>query len=256
MGTKLTRGISGKDTNWKATFFKQMFILISSNINVDSALKLLLDGECANSKYWKILNNLYYCVRSGDTLSTALRTVGVIFSEVEINMVLASERIGKLDIALEQLADFSKKFLTMKRKILSAMIYPAIILSVSIVVLVVLSLFVIPRFEVMFTQSFGNYKMPWLTRTVIGCSKFFAEHIALIITVCVSLAFSFKLAMKTKKFRWLLDDFLLKLPVIGKVICNYNVCLFFKIAGILLKFGVPIKDCFLLAQTDIANKKI
>lgn len=256
LGDKLTERITGKDTSWKATFFKQMFILINSNINVDSALKLLLDGETQDTKYKRILNNLYSCVLSGDTLSTAMKIVGVIFSDVEINMVFASEKIGRLDVALEQLADFGEKFLKMRRKIFSSMIYPAIIFTISVIVLVVLSVFVVPRFEMIFSQSASNYKLPWLTRTVIGSCRFFAEHIGMIFCVCVVGVLLLRIAMRKQKVCSFFDDLAISIPVVGKVVLNYNICLFFKTAGSLLKFGVPIQDCFSLAQTVIVNKKI
>lgn len=256
MSINLTENISSKDTSWKATFFKQMFILISSNINVDGALKLLLDSESSDSKYKKILNNLYSCVLSGDSLSTAMKIVGVIFSDVEINMIFASERIGKLDVALEQLADFGDKFLKMRRKILSSMIYPAIVLAISVIVLVVLSVFVVPRFEVIFLQSASNYKLPWLTLTVISSCRFFAEHIWMIFCLFFVSVFLFSLAIRQQKFCTFFDWLAVSIPVVGTIIVNYNICLFFKTAGSLLKFSVPIQDCFVLSQTVIPNKKI
>ena len=148
-----------------------------------------------------------------------------------------------------------EKALKLKRMVKAAMVYPMLILGVSVVVIVVMMTFVIPIFEKMFA-SFAGAKLPAPTQMVIDISHGFKNNFFLIALVAGALFFGLKSAAKTKKGRYTIDATLIKLPLFGDLIKKVAVARFARTLGTMISSGVPILDAMDIVSRASGNMVI
>ena len=235
------------------TFTRQLATLIEAGLPLLRGLKILLKQE-KTPGLRDALHGMGDAVEGGSTFSESLAQFPRIFDDLFVNMVRAGEAGGVLDQVLLRLAEFSEKAEQIKNKIKSAMIYPVVVLFAAFGILTFLMIFIIPRFEEIFSDLLGDKPLPPITAAVIGFSDFMMNQWYVIIIGAVVLVVSFNLLRKTDKGRYMLDWIKLKAPLFGPLFSKTAVARFTRTLGTLLTSGVPILTALNIVRDTSGNK--
>jgi type IV pilus assembly protein PilC len=193
-------------------------------------------------------------VESGSTLSDALGKHRNVFDDLFRNMVAAGEAGGVLDEILMRLATYIEKADALKRKIQSAMVYPAVVLTVAVGATCFMLIFIIPTFAKMFTDFGGELPLP--TAIVLGLSKFLRMFWWVIAAIITGTVISLQRWYKTDIGQRRIDGFLLKMPVLGDVLLKGSVARFTRTLGTLISSGVPILSGLEITARTAGNRVI
>jgi type IV pilus assembly protein PilC len=234
-------------------FTRQFATMIDAGLPLVQCLDIL-GRQQDNVTFKKILLQVKESVESGSTFADALKKHPKAFDELYVNLVAAGEVGGILDTILNRLAAYIEKALKLKKKVKSAMTYPATIVGIAFVVIAVILLFVIPAFEKMFAD-FGS-ALPMPTQVVINLSKFIQRYILLIIGAVFGVIVGFKKIYATKQGREKIDDVALKLPIMGILIRKVAVAKFTRTLGTMISSGVPILDGLDIVAKTAGNKTV
>ena len=186
------------------------------------------------------------------TLAGAMSKSPETFPKVYVAMVEAGETGGFLDVVLNQIADFQAREKEMRGKVMTAMLYPAILLVLALFVLVFLLVFFIPRFQLLFT-GFGA-QLPILTRIIVGASQLLRAYgliLAVVIVVAGLLARAWVVSPVGRR-AW--EGLVLRLPVIGNLVAQFAMSRFCRMLGTLLGAGVPLINGLNVARRSIGNQ--
>jgi type IV pilus assembly protein PilC len=173
-------------------------------------------------------------------------------------MVKAGELGGVLEIVLNRLAEYQEKAQKLKNKIVSAMVYPVIVMFIAVAILVFLMIFIVPKFEQMFVEM-GSDQLPMISQIVFGISKFFIARPlvvpnAVFVLIAVVIAYLlFNMWGKTKGGRQSIDTMKLKLPIIGDIQRKSAVSRFSRTLGTLVTSGVPILQALNITRDTAGN---
>src|SRR5438552_7113101 len=162
--------IGGVSTKQLCTFTRQFSTLQDAGLPVLRSLKIL-EGQMKRGVLKNALIDVVEDVESGSTLSEAFGKHPKCFDRLYVNMVKAGEAGGALEIILKRLADFKEEAQSLKRRITGAMVYPAVVISVAVLILTGIMIFIIPKFEKIFNEF--KLKLPWLTVMLIDTSRWF-----------------------------------------------------------------------------------
>ncbi|MEE9164875.1 MAG: type II secretion system F family protein [Nitrospinota bacterium] len=218
-------------------FTRQFSVMISAGLPLVQCLSLLA-AQAENKTFGKVIGEIRQSVESGDTFSDALRKHPKTFDTLYGNMIEAGEIGGILDTILVRLADYMEKAMKLKAKVKSAMVYPASIVVIAVVVVAFLMIFVIPTFAQMFSELGGT--LPGPTRIVMGVSDIFQHYTHYMIGFIIVFIFIFKRFYNTEKGMITVDTAVLKVPVFGPLIRKVAVAKFTRTLGTLISSGVPI----------------
>jgi type IV pilus assembly protein PilC len=236
-----------------AVFTRQLATMIDAGLPLVQSLDILAEQE-ENPAFRTILNQVKEDVESGMTFAAALKKHPKAFNELYVNMVVAGEESGTLDLIMNRLAIFIEKSEALRRKVKSALMYPMIVTFVAIVVVGILMIFVIPTFEKMFREA--GQPLPALTQLVVDMSKFIRSHILYVIAGVIVLIFLFRRVRQTNRGRKALDRILLHLPVFGILLRKVAVARFTRTLSALMTSGVPILDGLQIVAKTSGNKLI
>jgi type IV pilus assembly protein PilC len=175
------------------------------------------------------------------------------FETYEIAMIRAGESIGKLPQALVRLSELITKSARIRKAIISASFYPMTVLLVAAVIVLILTLFVIPRFEAIFSEQFGTSALPTLTAIILGVSRWSLKHWKVIIIILPSIFFSLLLLRRWAPFQLFCERTFLKIPILKSIVTEWNIVLFSRIFGELLHCGAPLMKSLQLARESIKN---
>ena len=239
--------ISVKD---KLFFAQNLQIMVRSGLALDKSLKALAD-QTINKRLKAILEELSVNTQRGLSFSDSLAKHTDIFGDFFINMVKAGELSGSLDKVLEQVYLQIKKMYSLRSKIVSAMIYPIIVITAMIGIGIGMVVFIIPKITDIFTQS--NVELPATTRAIIGISDFFINQGILLAVVVVILAFIITLILKQPSGRRVYHNLLLKLPIAGEIIKKINLAKFCRTFSSLIKTDIPIASAFAITAEVLGN---
>jgi type IV pilus assembly protein PilC len=235
-------------------FTRQFSTMINAGLPLVQALEIL-STQVENKIFGKTIAQIKTDVESGLTYADALKKHPRIFSELYVNMVAAGEAGGVLDTILNRLAAYIEKSMKLKKKVKGAMVYPAVVTGVAVLVIVIIMLFVVPTFSKMFAQLGGTLPLP--TRMVIGLSHFIAGIGGLVTLVAIIGVIVFITQFRrTEKGKKISDSILLKLPIIGALLNKVAVAKFTRTLGTLVSSGVPILDCLEITAKTSGNKVV
>ncbi|MFC1838695.1 type II secretion system inner membrane protein GspF [Thermodesulfobacteriota bacterium] len=229
---------------------RQLATLMEAGIPLVSSLELLITQE-ANPLLKKILAQIKESVNEGNSLASSLSQHTRYFSQIYINMVESGEASGSLDLVLERLAEFSENQEALKGKIIAAMVYPAIMLLIGILALLMLVTFVVPRFVAVFDEM--EKALPLSTLIVIGTSNFLKSYWWLIILFIVLMVVLIKYIKKTDRGTHLWDELKLKAPVFGKINSKIIITRFGRTLGSLLQSGVNLISALQIVRNVVNN---
>ena len=242
--------ISTKDL---VVFTRQFATMIDAGLPLVQCLDIL-GKQQDNKTFKKILLKVKEDVESGSTFADALKKHPKAFDELYVNLVAAGEVGGILDTILNRLAAYIEKALKLKKKVKSAMTYPATVVGIAVIVIAVILVFVIPSFQKMFADFGGELPMP--TQVVINISNFIQDYILVIIGAIVLFIFAFKKIYATKRGREILDELALKLPIFGVLLRKVAVAKFTRTLGTMISSGVPILDGLEIVAKTAGNKTV
>jgi type IV pilus assembly protein PilC len=232
-------------------FTRQFATMIDAGLPLVQCLDIL-GRQQDNKTFKKILVQIKEDVESGSTFADALKKHPKAFDELYVNLVAAGEIGGILDTILNRLAAYIEKAMKLKKKVKSAMTYPATIVGIAIVVIAVILVFVIPSFEKMFADFGGELPMP--TQVVIDLSNIIQSYILVIIGAVFALIWILKRIYRTPQGRLRMDAFFLRLPIMGVLIRKVAVAKFTRTLGTMISSGVPILDGLDIVAKTAGNK--
>ncbi|MDP8260664.1 MAG: type II secretion system F family protein [Candidatus Gygaella obscura] len=234
-------------------FSRQLATMVNSGIPLVQSLDIL--GEQLDNKQFRsIIMTIRDDIQTGLSLSGAFAKHPSVFSTLYINMVKAGETSGMLDEILDRLAIYLEKSNSLKKKIMAAMIYPALVFSMAIIITSGLLIFVVPQFKSIFS-SFGG-KLPLPTVILIAISDNFAKIIPSLIVLIIITAVVFSRVIKTPKGRFKFDQFKLKVFIFGKMFQMVAVSRFSRTLSTLVRSGVSILTALDIVSKTTGNKVI
>jgi len=233
------------------TFTRLLSSLLAAGVPLSRAL-VILCKESSNptaAAKWKAI---YDSVVEGISLADSMATMPETFPKVYVAMVSAGEAGGFLDLVLAQIADFQLRERDLRGKVTAAMLYPAILLVLSIGVLIVLMTFFIPRFQTMFA-GFGG-ELPLLTRIIVAVS-YWIRHYGLFIAAGLALVgFLVRNWIVSERGRRAWEGFIVRVPVLGPLLSQFAMARFCRMLGTLLNAGVPLVQALNVARRSIGNQ--
>jgi len=236
-----------------AIFTRQLATMIDAGLPLVQSLEIL-SSQQEHKIFKNILRGIREDVEGGSTFAGALKKYPATFNDLYTNLVVAGEEGGILDNILLRLAAYIEKAEALKKKVKSALVYPAVIVTVAVFVVMILMFFVIPVFSKMFEEAGSQLPLPTLVVVVI--SKFAQKYIFIVIPAVILFFYLFKKYHQTEGGKRVLDGLLLKLPVFGPLFQKIAVARFSRTLGTLVSSGVPILDGLNIVSKTAGNKVI
>jgi type IV pilus assembly protein PilC len=238
-----------------SVFTRQLAIALDAGLPLLRGLKTLHKQE-KHPTLRNALTGMGEAVESGTTFSEALAQFPKVFDSLYINMVKAGEAGGILDTILSRLAEFMEKAERIRNRVRSAMVYPIVVLVLSVVILGFLLTFIIPRFEDVFDDLLEGAPLPPLTMFVINLSEIVQTQFLLVIGVVAVLVVALKIFSKTSFGSLTLDRIKLRMPVFGMLFRKASIARFSRTLGTLLASGVPILQALNIVRETAGNEVI
>lgn len=229
---------------------RQLGAFIGAGLPLVEAVNTL-GAEAANSSLRTILAEVEDRLRGGDTLSDCFDAYPKVFPEFYRGILRSAELTGELDTVLDQLSKYLERDEEAKRKIKSAMVYPSIIAGMALVTIVVLSVFVLPKFKVFFAGL--NAELPLPTRMLLAATDFFGQWWWAMLLSVLTLALVTFVAVRTPPGRYVRDRFVLALPVIGDTVQYALVERFCRILASMVSAGVALPQALQVATNSLSN---
>ncbi len=255
--SEITISIGGVSQKLITQFSRQMSTLQDAGLPILRSLNILAEQQ-KPGQMKNVLEQVALDVEGGSSLSEAMSKHPKAFDRLYVKMIAAGEIGGVLDIILQRLSDFMEKAQALKKRIIGAMIYPAAVVSVAILIVVGIMVFVIPKFEEIF-KDFDS-KLPDLTIWLINISAWVAGNSDFPIPGWAVIIFSpilalvlMKLLRASKGGRAVIDRVKMKVPVMGKLVKASCIARFTRTLGTLISAGVPILEAIAITRDTVGN---
>ena len=221
----------------KIAFIQNLDLLLRSGVSAPRAMRIIAK-QTANKKFQNTVTAMAAAVEAGKSLHEAMGEFPKIFSHIFISMVEVGEISGNLEKSLEYLRIQLQREADLKSKTKGAMIYPGVIISAMVIIVIALAIFVLPSL----TATFKDFdtQLPFTTKIVIAFSDFMAGHAVLVIGGLIALIGGAIAGLRTKAGKRLLGGFLLNMPLISPVVKKINMARFARILGSLMKSGISV----------------
>jgi type IV pilus assembly protein PilC len=237
-------------------FTRQLSTMISAGVPLARSLNALqADSE---SPYMReVLGGVTKDVESGTSLGDAFGKYPNVFSEIYVNMVRAGEEGGILDDILKRLATQVEQDNSMHKKIKSAMMYPTVILTVTVIAFFGIMIFIIPKINAILLSLGGpNAKLPIYTRILLSFSHFVQHNVIFIVVGALIIVFGLRHYIRTPAGKYRFHQFLLNFPVIKNVVTKIAIARFSRTFASLMSSGVSVLDALEVTGGAIGNKVI
>jgi type IV pilus assembly protein PilC len=236
-------------------FTRQLATLIDSGLPLLRGLNVLAKQE-RDTLLRNTINKLADGVQGGSTFSESLAQHPLIFNDLYVNMVKAGELGGVLELVLSRLAEFHEKAQKIKNKVVAAMVYPIIVMTMAIAIMAFLLVFIVPKFEAIFHDMLGDKPLPAITLFVIGVSSSVKNHGLVLLGVLIAAVAAYKLIARTRAGRSIIDRFKLRVPLFGDLIRKTAISRFSRTLGTLVTSGVPILQALNITRETAGNMVI
>ncbi|MHC5191999.1 MAG: type II secretion system F family protein [Planctomycetota bacterium] len=255
------RGANGKVKLKVVTqFARQMSTLQDAGLAILRSLRIL-EEQAKKGTFKRVIGYVADDIEGGATLSEAMGKYPRCFNRLFVNMVAAGEVGGVLDVILSRVADFMEKSERLKSKVKGAMVYPAVVMSAALLIVMGLMIFIVPTFsEVLLDMSDGKSDLPALTSFLLKISKWLTGLTgvipnALFVLVCPFILFSvLKLVRQFQKGRYVLDWIKLRIPVIKQLVYKTTVARWTRTLATLISAGVPILEALNITRDTSDNE--
>jgi len=234
-------------------FTEQLATLLNSGMPLDRSLTVMIDLS-DDDRIVTMIEQIRDKVRGGGTLSDALEEQHGVFSTMYTNMVRAGEMGGTLEVSLQRLSDYLKSSKELRDSVVSAMIYPAILLVLAVGSLFILLAKVVPKFKPLFEDA--NIELPLITQVVFAAAGLIQSFWWVFVMLLVLVIVVFKQKLKEPEFRFSWDQRMLRLPLFGELITRVETAKFTRTLGTLADSGVPLLSGLSVAKNVINNTVI
>lgn len=237
-------------TQEQALFAKRLGMILKSGMPIMQGLHMM-GGEKQSASAAYIYGHLIEHVENGQPLSTGLRKFNKIFGEFSINIIQVGETSGTLHENLNYLSEELKKKEALRKKVIGALIYPAVIVVATVGIALVLTMYIFPKI----TPIFASFKaeLPLTTRMLMATSNFLMDYGIVLLLGIVALSLAYFFMMRVRNFHLTMDRILLKLPLFGKLSRYYNLANSSRTMGLLLKSDMGIVQSFAIAAQSCRN---
>ncbi len=248
-----TLAIGGVSNKKLTTFTRQLSTLQDAGLPVVRSIRIL-EGQLKPCVLKNVLIATAEDVEGGMTLSEAMSRHPKAFDRLYCNMIRAGETGGVLDTILQRLADFLEKAEKLKKRIISAMIYPAVVCTVAFGIVGFIMIKIVPKFEDMFREF--DLELPPITKMLMAASRWMADYwYVLLLTPVIALVL-YKIVRKAKLGRLVTDRVKLMLPIFGIIINKTAISRFCRTLGTLITSGVPILEALNIVRETSGNEVI
>ena len=247
----ITRGSVGH--KHLTAFTRQLATLIGAGLPLRRSLEIL-EEQTESTNLKTALEQIVEDIESGSTFSEGLGKHPSVFNKLYVNMVRAGEVSGALEQVLERLAIFAEKRAALRSKIRSAMIYPVIVVLLATVIVAIILIFVVPKFQDIYGGLGG--KLPGMTLLLVAASDIIMHRAPLVFGVIAVIIILYWRINKTKMGKTFFDKVKLKLPVFGKLLQKAAIASFSRTFGTLLDTGVPILQSLIIVKDTASNEVV
>jgi type IV pilus assembly protein PilC len=234
-------------------FTRQLATLVNAGIPVVDSLKMLGEGK-RNPMLKNAANAVRESIESGKRLGDAMAAQPAVFDRLYVNMIRAGEEAGILDGILDRLAIYMEKSEKIKKQIKGALFYPVAIIGVAIVVVTLILVFVIPKFQDLYQKS--GKSLPALTQFVVSVSDFLIQKWYIAGGVAIAVPWAFIIWSRTPEGMEVMDRTLIRLPAFGDLIQKSSVARMSRTLSTLLSSGVSVIDALDIAARTAGNRVI
>ena len=235
-------------------FNQELVALLKAGLPIVSGFEILLERQ-ENARFKAILVDIREQLISGVALSDAFLAHGDVFPRLYATSLKAGERSGEVEKVLRRYLSYQKILASLRRKVTGALVYPAVLIGLSIGLVTILMTYVIPRFREFFA-GFEAGRLPVITRVVIGTADFLRSNILFVLAglFVASVLFARWKATDAGRLGW--DAFLLKLPFIGDILRMFALSQFSRSLATLVGAGTPVVPALDIAAGAVANQRI
>jgi type IV pilus assembly protein PilC len=231
-------------------FSRQMALLLSSGTDIVASLDLL-QSQVNNKEFKKRLNNVAADIRSGSSLSNAMRKYPKVFPSIYWRAVSAGEKSGNMQTVMRQMADFMEKRMLTQKKIKGALSYPIMVLVAAVVVIAIMVQFVIPSFSSLYVAFGANLPK---SAAILMNSSAWLKHYGLFVLIGAAIVAGLVIALsKTKRGKYEIDRAMLNMPVIGRITNLNELARLCRTMSLLFKVGLPLPDIMALSVQNTNN---
>lgn len=241
------KGISATDL---ALFTRQLATLVRAGLPLEEALRAV-SQQTEKSRVSSILMGVRSRLMEGHPLAVGMADFPMAFPEMYRATVAAGEQSGHLDMVLERLADYTESRQILRQKLSSAAIYPIVLSVMAILIVTGMLVFVVPKIVGIFEDS--NQKLPFLTTALITVSHMIRDYGLLGLVAIAGGVFAFKRWLRKKSAQRRVHGFLLRLPLVARLVRGFNNARFTRTLSILSGSGVPVLESMRIAGSVIAN---
>ena len=232
-------------------FFNQEFsALLRAGLPILTSLDILIDRR-KNPAFKKALQDIRERVKSGESLSEAFAAQGELFPKLYAASLASGERSGELPNVLKRYIAYTRSIMAIQKKVVSALIYPAILVSVSIVIIVIMIFKVIPTFAGLFKEL--GTDLPWTTQMLVDVSVFLQSQWRPVVAVVVGGTAAFVAWKRSPAGRLGFDRFKMRLPLVGGILRDYAQNRFTRTLSTLVAGGIPLVTSLELAARSVGN---
>ena len=247
---KKTLAMGGGGMKHLTTFTRQLSILQDAGLPILRSLQILEEQQKGGKLKNAIIDTCDY-IEAGDTLSEAMAKCPRMFDRLYINMIKAGEAGGALEIILQRLAEFKERAMSLRRKVIGAMIYPVIVVIVATLILTGIMIFIVPTFEEMFIDF--ELPLPAATKLLIAISHAIFKLWFLFLLIPMGLIIFIVLLRQFTYGRTGWDLFMLQIPIIGKLVEKNCMARTTRTLATLISSGVPILEALTICRDTAGN---
>lgn len=230
-------------------FTRQLSSMLASGLTLSKSLQILRD-QIQNEAMIEVVNGIINDIEEGKPFSFAIAKYPEIFSSIYVSLIKAGESSGVLDKVLLRLATNLEKQAKLKSTVKGALLYPVIVVVLMVFVLFIMMIFVIPQLSILYKNL--DVPLPLPTQIVVAMSNFFVSFWPVVIGIVALLIFLYKRWSRTVDGRLIIDNFILKLPVFGKLITQTILAEFSRTFGLLIGTGSLVVES-LIQTADVTG---
>ena len=232
---------------------QQLATLLEAAVPLDKALAITIDTT-DRERFRRVLENVRKSVQGGNSFADALAKYPRVFSKLYVNMVRAGERGGALESVMRRLVQFLESSQEMREHIISSMIYPLLLVFVGGAAVVILMMFVIPKFAQIF-EDMGQ-ALPAPTQILMWVSNGFQSYWWAMLGAIIAFVAAARETLKNERTALSFDQFKLKVPILGELLQKIEVARFARTLGTLVENGVPLIQALKIVKDVITNRVI
>lgn len=249
----LDKGISRKKISNKEllTFNQELLVLIKAGLPIIHAFDTILE-RAGKGKLPEILRDIREDIKGGTGLSDAFEKYPAAFSHLYIASIRAGEKTGDLPLTIRRYILFVKRTEVLRKKVISALFYPIILITVALIAVIILLIYVVPTFSQIYADSGSQLPVP--TQILITITNFLKNYIVFIVAGIIALITIYRRWSETEAGRFKVDGIKIMLPYLGEVFKKYSVSGFTRTFATVLGSGIPIVESLKMSVGTLNNK--